>query len=193
VAWLDAATASDSVAYKPEVGEVAGSSPTSRSMLFLLFILSSLFFLSSSVSSPSGFWQFLLLVNTIFIYFFIFFRHQVKISSTPLATATSLLTACMHFMPPLRVSMAHATSAHRMHAPGAVDGVLKKYNFIDSKSSYTPAIANTVRGTHGGRRTNRARSFYQENTTTYIPCATRALHRHVCSRQWAGGSTVPAK
>jgi hypothetical protein len=44
VAWLDAATASDSVTYKPEVGEVAGSSPTSRSVLFLLFILSSLSF-----------------------------------------------------------------------------------------------------------------------------------------------------
>ena len=44
MAWLDAATASDSVTYKPEVGEVAGSSPTSRSVLFLLFILSSLFF-----------------------------------------------------------------------------------------------------------------------------------------------------
>jgi hypothetical protein len=44
VAWLDAATASDSVTYKPEVGQVAGSSPTSRSVLFLLFILSSLFF-----------------------------------------------------------------------------------------------------------------------------------------------------
>ena len=39
---MDAATASDSVTYKPEVGEVAGSSPTSRSVLFLLFILSSL-------------------------------------------------------------------------------------------------------------------------------------------------------
>ena len=67
---MDAATASDSVTYKPEVGQVAGSSPTSRSVLFLLFILSSLFFLSSSVSSPSGFWQFLLLVNTIFFLFF---------------------------------------------------------------------------------------------------------------------------
>ena len=44
MAWLDAATASDSVTYKPEVGEVAGSSPTSRSVLFLLFILSSIFF-----------------------------------------------------------------------------------------------------------------------------------------------------
>ena len=44
MAWLDAATASDSVTYKPEVGQVAGSSPTSRSVLFLLFILSSLFF-----------------------------------------------------------------------------------------------------------------------------------------------------
>ena len=41
---MDAATASDSVTYKPEVGEVAGSSPTSRSVLFFLFILSSLFF-----------------------------------------------------------------------------------------------------------------------------------------------------
>ena len=69
---MDAATASDSVAYKPEVGEVAGSSPTSRSMLFLLFILSSLFFLSSSVSSPSGFWQFLLLVNMIYLFFYFF-------------------------------------------------------------------------------------------------------------------------
>ena len=44
MAWLDAATASDSVTYKPEVGEVTGSIPTSRSVLFLLFILSSLFF-----------------------------------------------------------------------------------------------------------------------------------------------------
>ena len=42
---MDAATASDSVTYKPEVGEVAGSNPTSRRGLFLLFILSSLFFL----------------------------------------------------------------------------------------------------------------------------------------------------
>ena len=41
---MDAATASDSVTYKPEVGEVAGSIPTSRSVLFLLFILLSLFF-----------------------------------------------------------------------------------------------------------------------------------------------------
>ena len=32
----------------------------------------------------------------------------------------------------------------RLDQPGAVDGVLKKYNFIDSKSSYTPAIANTL-------------------------------------------------
>jgi hypothetical protein len=63
VAWLDAATASDSVTYKPEVGEVAGSSPTSRSVLFLLFILSSLslFFLKNLrlLPSPSGFCQFL--------------------------------------------------------------------------------------------------------------------------------------
>jgi hypothetical protein len=45
VAWLDVATASDSVTYKLEVGEVVSSSPTLRSVLFLLFILSSFFIL----------------------------------------------------------------------------------------------------------------------------------------------------
>ena len=32
----------------------------------------------------------------------------------------------------------------RLDKPGAVDGVLNMYNFMDSKSSYTPAIANTL-------------------------------------------------
>ena len=47
---MDAATASDSVTYKPEVGQVAGSSPTLRSVLFLLFILSSLSFFNLRLS-----------------------------------------------------------------------------------------------------------------------------------------------
>ena len=61
MAWLDAATASDSVTYKPEVGQVAGSSPTSRSVLFLLFILSSLslFYLRLSLRQ-AGFVNFII-------------------------------------------------------------------------------------------------------------------------------------
>ena len=51
VAWLDAENASDSVTYKPKVGEVAGSSPTLRSVLFLPCTLSSLFFLFKKSSS----------------------------------------------------------------------------------------------------------------------------------------------
>jgi hypothetical protein len=51
VAWLNAATASDSATYKPEVGEVADSSPTLRSVRFLLFILSSFIFLFLSSSA----------------------------------------------------------------------------------------------------------------------------------------------
>jgi hypothetical protein len=32
----------------------------------------------------------------------------------------------------------------RFDQPGVVDGVLDKYNYTDSKSSYNPAIANTL-------------------------------------------------
>ena len=45
MAWLDAANVSDLVTYKPVVGEVAGSSPTLCSVLYLLLFCRPSFFI----------------------------------------------------------------------------------------------------------------------------------------------------